>query len=115
MPNFRQKDIQTPHYAMPFRLGSINGAAIVNEQDSSEDIINCIEAIIAFPIGSREELPEFGIPDILFREITESQVPELQEAIARWETRIDLIASEEPTFDDMIRHIILQARGSDPE
>jgi phage baseplate assembly protein W len=114
MTEFRQRDVETPHFALPFRLGGINGGAIVNEQDSDSDITDCIKTIIAFPIGSREELPQFGIPDLLFREITTDTVSDVRDAVARWETRVDLEGEDLPTFDEMVKSILLKARGSDP-
>lgn len=54
-----------PHFAIPFRFGG-NGHAEVVEQDSDEDVLACVEAIVRTPIGARAELPTFGVDDGVF-------------------------------------------------
>lgn len=54
-----------PHLDYPFRL-SASGHALVNEQDSIEDIESCLQTILLTERGARIELPEFGIDSPLF-------------------------------------------------
>lgn len=60
-----------PHFDIPFRLnggpGTLVGtvyksSAAVVEQDTFEDISNCVEVIVRTPIGFREDNLEFGFP-----------------------------------------------------
>lgn len=36
------------------------------EQDSEDDVLNCVEVVLRTRIGERVELPDFGTPDITF-------------------------------------------------
>lgn len=87
MPAYRQQDVQNPHFQLPMKFGGANGGALVNEQDTGEDIVDCIKAIVAFTIGDREDMPEFGIPDILFRQFDEVIIGQVRQAIEEWEER----------------------------
>ena len=53
------------HFALPFRWGTL-GHAVVNVQDSSEDVADCVVAIVLTPIGWRAEHTDFGITDPAF-------------------------------------------------
>lgn len=55
-----------PHFRVPFAI--TDGAAEVVEQDTDEEILQCVEAICRTERGSRIDAPNFGIPEIVFRE-----------------------------------------------
>jgi phage baseplate assembly protein W len=116
MPNkARQKDVSVPHFMLPFQFGGINGGAFMNEQDSPEDITDCIKTIIAFPIGSLISQPDFGLPDILFEEYTSGRLPEeVKGAIMEWEDRASITIEEggSPFDDQFILNLILKV-GTD--
>jgi hypothetical protein len=57
--------VETPHFDFPFNL-SARGADVV-EQDTVDDVGNCVVAILNTHITTRDFVPEFGIPDISFR------------------------------------------------
>lgn len=61
-----KEDVLVPHFDLPFRFSG--GTAVVVEQDSLDDIANCVEAIIRYPVGSRPEALDFGIEDPTFSE-----------------------------------------------
>jgi phage baseplate assembly protein W len=110
MASFRQQDVQNPHFRLPLQFGGINGGALVNEQDTSEDIIDCIKAIISFPIGTRHDMPEFGIPDLLFRQQSAIVMQQLRDAVAEWEVRPTVDVSGGPLLSDqMILDILIKA------
>lgn len=101
-----------PHFDLPFRFGGKNGAAVIVEQDSPEEILNGIRIIIAYPIGSREDLPEFGIPDVLFLTKPEDIVSKLADAIARWEPRAQAFIAEHPiVFDNLVKQFEMKFSG----
>lgn len=54
-----------PKFAVPFRLGGSSAFAVV-EQDSDEEILQCVKAIVRTPIGSHIDDPELGIQDPTF-------------------------------------------------
>jgi len=92
-----------PHFALPFQLGPA-GAPVV-EQDSIDDIANCVTAIAVTHIGWRAEVPTFGIPDLVLR-----RVPIGAEDINSWisnqEPRALLTVEERPDkVDSLIDYI----------
>lgn len=110
MATYRQQDVRNPHFRLPLQFGGIKGGALTNEQDTGEDIIDCIKAIIAFPIGSRHDMPEFGIPDLLFRVESPTVIQQLRDAIAEWEVRPTVDASGGPLLSDQkILDILVRA------
>jgi phage baseplate assembly protein W len=109
MAKFRQHDVTTPHFALPFRFGGINGGAFINEQDSGDDIVDCVRAIVAFPVGSRADMPEFGIREIVFAEYNEAIVQQVRRAIEEWEDRAVFDVDSELSLDDeLIWDIIVE-------
>jgi len=54
-----------PHFDYPFRFGPTKHAVVV-EQDSIEEIEDCVVAILLTEEGQRIELPEFGVESQLF-------------------------------------------------
>lgn len=81
--------VRIPHFALPFRF--VNGAAAVNEQNSPEEIRDCVAAIVSYEIGSRPERPDFGVEDEVFEEGGADPSVYLP-VIARLEPRADLAA-----------------------
>lgn len=80
-----QLSVTIPHFAVPVRMVGTNGMAIV-EQNTEEDVLSCVRAIVDCPVGACPEIPNFGIPDTTF-----AQEPidpsEITSAIANLEPR----------------------------
>lgn len=76
--------VQIPHFALPFRVAG--GTVVVNEQDSADEIADCVLAIASYTIGSRPEKPDFGVEDQAFRQ-GGADAAALAAAIDRWEPR----------------------------
>ena len=75
-----------PHFAMPFRLEGDHFA--VNEQDTSDEVADCVELTLRTVQGERRTLPEFGRPDFLeFTSDRDLAVAETQQAIENAELR----------------------------
>ena len=72
-----------PHLAQPFQY--IRGAAAVVDQDSPDEVAQCVATVLAYPTGFALELPEFGTPP------QELQAPinvaVIEAAVTRWEPR----------------------------
>lgn len=85
--------VDVPHLALPFRFAA--GAANVVEQDSLDEVRQCVYAVLATPIGHRPDLDEFGIEEQALRQ-GGADVDGLIDAVSRWEPRapVDLTASE---------------------
>ena len=92
---------ETPHFKFPFRI--IGNSATTIEQDSDEDILGCVEAILRTEVGSRDELPEFGVDDLAFR-AGESVEAEVVGSVTEWEPRVAASATAEE-IEDMIMKV----------
>lgn len=110
MPTYNQNKVVNPHLRLPLQFTGINGGALVNEQDTPEDIIDCIKAIISYPIGSRHDMPEFGIPDMVFRQESATRIQQLRDHILEWEGRAQIDTEGGPLItDSMIWSILVKA------
>lgn len=94
---------ETPHFEYPFDFTP--SGAEVNEQDSLDDVFDCVQAIVACPVGTRNEEPAFGIPNLLGAQAP-LNVTGLERAIQRWEPRAAAIAREYPDLlNEAFRHV----------
>lgn len=97
-----------PHFAIPFKIGTIghgDPTALVTEQDSEEEIFDCVEVILRYETGYRIEKPEFGTPDQTFAEPT-PDTTRVFEAIDRWEPRAEpIIEVNLDEFDALISRV----------
>jgi hypothetical protein len=85
---------ETPmHLAAPFSFNAKGEAATV-EQGSPADIVGCTLNVCVCLEGFREDLPEFGIPELPFQE-TPLDTTLLEEAIRRWEPEATAEAIEQ--------------------
>ncbi len=73
--------IANPHFAPTFALGR-TGSKVV-EQGSAEDLQARAKNVLVCPVGFRVELPEFGIPPLLFQTIP-LNVKAISENVAQW-------------------------------
>lgn len=53
-----------PHIALPIRLSGL--AYETNQEGTNDEVAACVAAVVGFPIGYREEAPDFGITDPSF-------------------------------------------------
>ncbi len=78
---------ELPHFSLPFRLQGASFA--VSEQDTIDEIADCVELILRTEQGQRATLPAFGRPEMLAfttdRELARVQV---QQAIDDSEPRV---------------------------
>ncbi len=98
-----------PHFALPFRFASPQVA--VTEQDSLEEISDCVVATLLCPEGFRVELPAFGWPDPTFGPGVDPR--ELRETIDTWEPRAQsTLSAHWDTDDELVQHVqvLLQLR-----
>lgn len=84
--------VDVPHFALPFRVE--NGAIAVVEQDSNEEIEDCVESILRTFVGTRIDNPDFGIPDEAFFQQTPSASAQVYvAAIEEMEPRAQVLGS----------------------
>lgn len=95
-----------PHFALPFRFS--NGAAVVLEQDTTDEILSCVLAVILCPLGYRVELPTFGTPDLAFAEgVARADV--IDTVVNEWEPRAAQASSAWlDDVDELISHVLVR-------
>jgi hypothetical protein len=99
-----QREVQLPHFSLPFRFGGLRGGTVVNEQDSEDDVIDCVKLIVAYPVNSREDLPNFGIPDLVFKMKSKTNAIALSAAVLEWEPRSETVVTEKEIEDIYAQH-----------
>lgn len=95
-----------PHISLPFRVSS--GRVAVTEQDSIEEVFDCVSAIIRCPLGARTDKPEFGVPDVTF---SQRPIPTagIKAAVQDWEPRAGTTLEEKaPGFDKLVDEIVVR-------
>jgi phage baseplate assembly protein W len=108
-------DIDTPQFDLPFRFeakddGTVQAAVV--EQDSTQDVLNCVEAVLRTPLGYREELPDFGVEDPTFRQMPVDP-SRIAQAIERWEPRANITVDSYPdSLDEALAHVRVQVESA---
>lgn len=88
------------------RPGSGRGAAVA-EQDTFEDIANCVECIVRTPYGFRNDSPEFGFPQTEFS-VQPIVTEDVVEIVQAQEPRAFVLINERPdAFDTLVDTIIV--------
>lgn len=95
--------VEIPHFSLPFRR-DLNGRAVVVEQDSDEEIVDCVEVLLSTEKGSREEIPEYGIPDQVFRQ-NGADLAQIGASIDRWEPRAEHFLERDGYLIDMVDRV----------
>jgi len=98
------------HFAFPFTLAGSSFAVV--EQDSSDEIVQCVEVLLSTTRGQRVELPEYGIGDPLFKDSVDVQ--DALNAIADWEPRASVVINTNiDSVDELVRHVRVQVEEGD--
>lgn len=102
--------MRAPHFDLPFRFGI--GSFICAEQDSIEDIGNCVEVIVRTPVGFRDDAIDFGFPQLEFGVIPVIS-DSIVELVRAQEPRIDILITERPNLiDTLVDKIVVEVGGS---
>lgn len=104
-------NIRTPHFDYPFRFG-YTGHAVETEQNSIEDIQNCVTSILLTNKGDRVELPDFGIDSPIFG-VQPLQLDEIYSHITDQEPRSLVLLSTATDPVDSLKAIITVALQND--
>jgi hypothetical protein len=93
-----------PHFDLPFRFQA-DGHPAVAEQDTLEDITNCVLAILLTKVGQREDLPDFGVEDLAF-DLQPLPLHNLVNDIVAQEPRASVFFDQHPDlYDQMIARV----------
>jgi len=102
---------EIPHFALPFRYEG--GRPAVVEQDSIDDIAACVEAILRTRPGQRDEHPEFGTPDLVFRQLP-TDLDAFVDAVEVWEPRARALVEEDASrFHEAVSRVRLTLTTED--
>jgi phage baseplate assembly protein W len=98
LPVVPNPTVSVPHLAIPFGLDE-DGAAQVVEQDTVEEVAQCVQVLLATVEGQRQFVPTYGIPDPAFVGLDEMTA---EQAIADWEPRASVsISVADPPANDL--------------
>jgi hypothetical protein len=101
-------DIIFPHFDLPFRFAADKHGRVV-EQDTVDDVVNCVHACLRTTRGFRFYVPAFGITDPTF-EMSPINLVELEQEVAENESRARMILDQ---TIDVIRDFINVQVGVD--
>lgn len=115
-----------PHFDLPFRLHA--KGAVCCEQDTFEDVANCVEAIVRTPIGFRQDNLTFGFPHLelltqpvlsqVYTDIVSSQEPRAEIAMRehpdKYDIFIDRIVVEISTAPDVPEGVVIYGLHQNP-
>lgn len=94
------------HLPYPFRWGS-HGNAVEIDQDTDDEIINCVEVIVITPVGSLVDQGDFGAVDFIFQK--NPSVITLTAQINKWEPRANVeITTQLDSVDSLMRLVEIQ-------
>lgn len=94
-----------PHFAYPFRF--VGTSAVVTEQDSAEEIMDCARAVLLCPLGFRTELPGFGVADQTFANAPDRNA--MEGALSEWEPRaMAIVETERDAFDELVSNVTVR-------
>ena len=82
-----------PHIGIPIQV--LGGRFATVQQDTNDEVAACVSVIVSFPVGSREEAPEFGVPDPAFQ-TRPLDIAAVEEAVEEYEPRAAIEVSETP-------------------
>lgn len=88
-----------PHFDLPFRLSGSSFAVV--DQDTPEDVTNCVEAIVRTPLGFRDDSPDFGLEDLTFNN-QPFNVERLVSLIENQEPRLPVTIEQNPNLYDIL-------------
>lgn len=103
-----------PHFRAPFSLNNGTAASVV-EQDTLDEVMSCVTAVVACPQGAWNTNPAFGTPSQLFAQAPLNPAV-ITAAIAQWEPRAVTAATEYPdALSDAVRNVQISVStpGSD--
>jgi phage baseplate assembly protein W len=104
-------NIVNPHLKVPFKWGA-NGHAEVVEQNSPEDVIQCVYAILNTPRGFRLEIPDFGVRKGVLEE-NGPNLTQLEAALLEWEPRASYSLTDQQLEDILSRYVnvVVERKG----
>lgn len=100
--------VAMPHIRFPLEV--VNGRTQVVEQNSIEEVTQCVLACLSTPYGSRQDDPEYGIDAGLFsKQSIRQNIAPILAAVEEAEPRARLLGSVE--LESLVRRIVIEVEG----
>lgn len=101
--------VMVPHFLFPFQL---NGDAFaVVEQDTPQEVQQCVEILLLTPVDSRLVLPDYGTPETLYTQLPVN-VPAILAKLNNWEPRAAVALSQTlDTINEMVTYLRVNVTG----
>lgn len=74
-----------PHLRFPFQI--IGSTASVVEQDTYDEIAQCVQIVLTTDVGERIEVPTYGVSNPVFSTDSQARQQAMIEALNTWEKR----------------------------
>lgn len=103
--------VGTPHFSFPFRR-DVHGRTCVVEQDSDDEVLDCVLVLLSTEEGSRQEVPDYGLPDQTFRQ-GGVDLALVSNVLQRWEPRAEHVVTREQELIDMVDRVRISVAGRD--
>lgn len=87
------------HFNFPFKFSTLTKHVDVVDQDSIDDVGNCVMVALSTQFGSRVEVPTFGVPDQVFQ-LQPLTLETIISSVLEWESRADLVMNQETDIRD---------------
>lgn len=98
-----------PHFLFPFKLNG-NAFAVI-EQDTQQEVQQCVVILLLTPTGSRLVSPDYGTPEILYSQLPVN-IPAILAKLSDWEPRASVaLAQTLNTVNAMISYIRVNVTG----
>jgi phage baseplate assembly protein W len=95
-----------PHFAHPFRVDA-SGSVAVLDQDTDEEIAQCVQVLLSTTVGERIEVPTYGIPNPVFRNQSTVDDANMAAAVRKWEPRATALVHS-TVIDESLRHVLVE-------
>lgn len=100
--------VEIPHFTYPFSMGA-SGHANVLEQDTGDEILNCVDLIASVVQGALIDEPTFGITDPTFMIVAPTQL--ISSQIQDWEPRAQITVLDNSDGSDLtMENLIVQVQ-----
>jgi hypothetical protein len=98
--------IEIPHFSFPFNIAG--NKVVESEQDSLDDVTNCVRAIILTPEDFRTDIDDFGVNDMTFENHPLPSEGILQDIVLQ-EPRAALLVDARPSIiDELIAEVTIE-------
>lgn len=96
-------DIVTPKLKVPLQIQGKSAAVV--EQDSDDEVVQCVIAILRTRIGTRPDDAEMGVPDFAFHQ-NGADLDVIRATLLKYEPRAKTLSDQE--IEDLVATVSLE-------